>query len=156
VTRAPRAQRIAGHLIARACRRLPGDIRDERYREWAAELPAIRHDPDIHFALLRSVRTLSFAVGIYASTRHRHRAAGISPEDTRQPAIFPRPDGVFPAIAGVIVWLILVALVNAYAPHGFWVPLVVAVSVADGVFIVAQEIRFVRWVRRRSGRTPHA
>ena len=50
LTRRPLAQRIAEHLIRRACRYLPGEIRDERSREWAAELPAILHDPGIRFA----------------------------------------------------------------------------------------------------------
>ena len=32
------------YLVARACRRLPAGIREERYREWVAELPVILHD----------------------------------------------------------------------------------------------------------------
>jgi hypothetical protein len=44
-----------------------GDTRDERYREWAAEVPAILHDPDIRFALLRSARALRFAAGTITS-----------------------------------------------------------------------------------------
>lgn len=39
VTSHPRGQRIAEHLIRRGCRHLPADTRDERYREWKAELP---------------------------------------------------------------------------------------------------------------------
>ena len=42
-----RLLRIGEYLITRACRRLPAETRDERYREWAAELPAILRDPDI-------------------------------------------------------------------------------------------------------------
>ena len=33
--------RIGEYLVRRACRPLPPDVREERYREWAAELPAI-------------------------------------------------------------------------------------------------------------------
>ena len=39
--------RIGGYLIGLASRLLPGEIRDERRREWTAELPAILRDPDI-------------------------------------------------------------------------------------------------------------
>jgi hypothetical protein len=39
--------RTGEYLVRRACRRLPPDIRDDRYREWTAELPAILHDPQI-------------------------------------------------------------------------------------------------------------
>src|SRR5580693_4561661 len=38
--------RLGESLVHRACRRLPGPTRDDRYREWAAELPAILHDPE--------------------------------------------------------------------------------------------------------------
>ncbi len=151
----PRAQRIAEHLLRRACRPLPGGTRDERYREWAAELPAILHDPDIRFAPLRSARALSYAAGIFRSTRHLHRAVGGPAKDTRQPAIFPRPDGVLPAIAGIALWLLLVGLINIYHPQGFWVALAVAASIASELLIVVAIVRFIRWVRRRSSGAPH-
>jgi hypothetical protein len=51
-----------------ACRRLPQDIREERYREWAAELPAILHDPQIRPAPRRAVRTLGYAADIFRGT----------------------------------------------------------------------------------------
>lgn len=41
----PGVQRLARHLIRIACLRLPGQARDDRYREWTAELHAIVHDP---------------------------------------------------------------------------------------------------------------
>ena len=50
--------RTGEYLVGRACRRLPPEIRDDRYREWAAELPAILHDPQIRLAPLRAVRML--------------------------------------------------------------------------------------------------
>ena len=37
--------RLGEYLVRRACRQLPQDVREERYQEWAAELPAILHDP---------------------------------------------------------------------------------------------------------------
>jgi hypothetical protein len=158
VTGRPRAQRIAEHLIRRACRHLPGDTRDERYQEWTAELPAILHDRDIRPALLRSAHALSYAIGIFRSTRHLGGTADISPRDTRQPAIFPRPDGVFPAIAAVALWFTLLALGTAF-PSAFsspsaWMPLVVAAAFAPGLLFVVAIGRFVLWLRRRPRRTP--
>jgi hypothetical protein len=44
------------YLVRRACQRLPQDIREERYREWTAELPVILRDPQIRLAPLRAVR----------------------------------------------------------------------------------------------------
>ncbi|KJE25416.1 hypothetical protein FF36_00029 [Frankia torreyi] len=52
---------LAERMIRLACRRLPEDARDERYREWTAELPAILHDPDIRSASRRALRVLLFA-----------------------------------------------------------------------------------------------
>jgi hypothetical protein len=158
VTRRPPAQRIAEHLIRRACRHLPGDTRDERYREWTAELAAILHDPDIRFAPLRSAHALSYAVGISRSTRHLHGTAGIPPRDTRQPAIFPRPDGVLPAIAAVALWFTMLALGTAF-PSAFsspspWMPLVVAAAFVPNLLFVVAIGRFVLWLRRRRRHTP--
>lgn len=39
--------RTGEFLVARAARRLPARVRDERHREWAAELPAILRDPSL-------------------------------------------------------------------------------------------------------------
>ena len=53
--------RLGEYLLRRACQRLPPDIRQERYREWAAELPAILQDPQIRHAPRRAVRMLAYA-----------------------------------------------------------------------------------------------
>jgi hypothetical protein len=58
-----RLLRIGEYLITRACRRLPAGTRDERYREWAAELPAILRDPDTRLAARRAARMLGYAAG---------------------------------------------------------------------------------------------
>ncbi len=52
---------LAERMIRFACRRLPEADRDERYREWTAELPAILNDPDIRPAPRRALRVLLFA-----------------------------------------------------------------------------------------------
>jgi len=53
--------RLGESLVRRACRRLPGPTRDDRYREWAAELPAILHDPEIRLVPYRALRMLAYA-----------------------------------------------------------------------------------------------
>jgi DivIVA domain-containing protein len=55
--------RIGGYLIGLASRLLPGGIRDERRREWTAELPAILRDPDTRLAGHRAARMLGYAAG---------------------------------------------------------------------------------------------
>ncbi len=55
--------RIGGYLIGLASRLLPGEIRDERCREWTAELPAILEDPDTRLAAHRAARMLGYAAG---------------------------------------------------------------------------------------------
>jgi hypothetical protein len=60
--------RIGEYLIARACRHLPAGARDERYREWAAELPAILDDPEVRPAARRAARMLRYAAGTIRGT----------------------------------------------------------------------------------------
>jgi hypothetical protein len=158
VTIRPPAQRIAEHLIRRACRRLRGDLRDERYREWAAELPPIFGDPDIRFAFLRSARALRYAAGVSRSARHLPRAASAPAWGARQPAIFPRPDGVIPAIAAVATWVTILALARAFpaaiTSPGPWHPLLMAVPILPAALGALAVIRFLRWLRRRSRQAP--
>jgi hypothetical protein len=122
--------------------------------EWAAELPAILHDPGIRFAFALSARALRYAVGIYRTTRRLPRAAGAPEWGTRQPAILPRPDGVIPAIAVVILWLAVLMLARAFPPGGTWMPLILAIAFLPDILFVVAIVRFVRWYRRRSKRTP--
>ena len=144
MTRRPVAQRLAEHLIRRACRYLPDDTRDERYREWTAEVPAILHDPDIRFALLRPVRALRYAAGTISSAR---RTAG---------ARWYQPDGRAAASAGlrlllsVGIWIAGLALLTAFPPHGFWILVVVTASAVNSVFAVIQEVKLVLWLCRRN------
>jgi len=73
--------RLGEYLVGRACQRLPQDIREERYAEWAAELPAILHDPQIRLAPRRAVRMLGYAADTL-------RAAAVTP--ARAPRRTPR------------------------------------------------------------------
>jgi DivIVA domain-containing protein len=63
-----RLLRIGEYLIARACRHLPTGARDERYREWVAELPAILRDPGVRPAARRAARMLRYASGTIRGT----------------------------------------------------------------------------------------
>jgi hypothetical protein len=63
-----RLLRVGEYLIARACRHLPARARDERYREWVAELPAILQDPDVRPAARRAARMLRYAAGTIRGT----------------------------------------------------------------------------------------
>lgn len=60
--------RLGEYLVRRACHRLPHDTREERYREWAAELPAILHDPQIRPAPRRAARMLGYAADTFRGT----------------------------------------------------------------------------------------
>jgi hypothetical protein len=172
VTRRPRTQAMAEHLIRRACRRLPRDTRDERYREWAAELPAILHDPGTRLAVTRSARALSYAAGAYRSARYLRRAAGNPRHDDRQAHIaagvpgawasrsglrqLGRPrlaDGVIPAITGVLLWLTLIVIIHAYPPSGSWNYLYAAAGIIAEILIVTGIVRFILWIRRQSRHT---
>jgi hypothetical protein len=129
MTRDSLTQRLAGHLIRRACRRLPDDVRDERYREWAAELPAILHDPGIRFAPRRSARALRYAAGTIRTTRRQPRATG----HTRQRQHAPRTPAVISIgphdlaarlVVGMGIYLsvavLTFALLALFHPHGLW------------------------------------
>lgn len=63
-----RLLRIGEYLIACACRHLPAEARDERYREWVAELPAILRDPGVRPAARRAARMLCYASGTIRGT----------------------------------------------------------------------------------------
>lgn len=61
MTACDHAQRLAEQLIRHACRDLPDDIREDRYDEWAAELPAILYDPNICSQTRRIFSALLYA-----------------------------------------------------------------------------------------------
>jgi hypothetical protein len=122
VTGLARTERLAEGLIRRACRRLPGEAGDERYREWAAELPAILADSDVGSGVRRSARALRYAAGVSRCARHLGR-----------PGSQPRPHADLPArpgfpvrrvVVGVVIYAAVVALVAglglAFQPAGRW------------------------------------
>lgn len=68
--------RVGEFLVGRAARHLPAAARDERCREWAAELPVILHDPDIRPAAARAARMLWFAADTLRGAALRPGPAG--------------------------------------------------------------------------------
>ncbi len=121
MSRAPRAQRIAEWLIRTACRRLPADVRAEQCREWTAELPAILDDQSIRPSFLRTLRALTFCLGISRTARQLSRSARAGSRRTRDsqwrtgaPPARPH-DVAVRTIVGLAVWLVIVAGVIALA-----------------------------------------
>lgn len=159
--RRPLAQLIAEYSVRRAAGRLPEGIRDERYREWAAELPAILSDPGVRGAARRQARAVRYAFGVYrcagrlARSAGRPRtaaAAGWASRSQRRPMARLRlPPGVIPGLAAVLIWVSDVVSLRAFPPHGGPDYPAVAVSIAASILGVVAAVRFVRWLSR-SGR----
>jgi hypothetical protein len=89
--------RTGEYLVGRACRRLAPETRDQRYREWTAELPAILHDPQIRLGPRRAVRMLGYAADILRGTALTPRPA------RRGQAGIPRPVLGLLCVAGLAV-----------------------------------------------------
>jgi hypothetical protein len=155
------AQRVAERVIRGGCRRLPGDVGSERYREWTAELPAILVDPDLRSPLARTARMLRYAVGTYRTCRKlpgkagRPRPVSWSSQSRRRPLGRPAfPDGSFVAIAAIVTWVVVIVLVRSHPPVGYWNVIGIAGGFVSEALGAVALIRFIRWVRRQSKRTP--
>jgi Phospholipase_D-nuclease N-terminal len=129
----PLVRQLAEHRIRMACRRLPADMREECYREWAAELPAILDDPDGGRRLRRAARALSYSAGVSRATRRLRRLSGGSGGQARHRPTVPwrasappaTPRGpAFRATIGAGIWLIFVVvvgvLIRMLQPDSFW------------------------------------
>ena len=100
--------RLGEYLVGLACQQLPQDIRKERYEEWAAELPAILHDPQIGLAPRRAMRMLAYAADTL-------RGTALAPGRTRGrvPRVFAALDRLLPVAGVVVVALQIWAIVQA-------------------------------------------
>jgi hypothetical protein len=173
MSQAPRAQKTAEWLIEAACRRLPADVRHERCREWAAELPAILDDQSIRLSFLRALRALTFCVGISRTTRQLSRLARAGPRRTRHSRWQsgtekpPASELAVRALVGAAVWLLvtlgIIALLRTHPDlHGWPFRLVVALAVAFDAFCVvdvgrAGQVRYLpkwTWVLICLSQTP--
>jgi len=100
--------RLGEYLVGLACQQLPRDIREERYEEWAAELPAILHDPQIGLAPRRAMRMLAYAADTLRGTA---LAPGRTPG--RIPRMFAALDRLLPVAGLGVVALEVWAIVQA-------------------------------------------
>lgn len=151
MSRPSRVQRICERFIGAACRRLPEDMRAERCREWAAELPAILDDQSIRPPLRRAVRALTYSAGIARTTRQLRQAGqGARPARTpqrRNGAMQVRPPHVaVRATVGLGIWLLLVFLLIALArafphPPGWLLALGVGLAAGFDAFCLADIAR---------------
>jgi hypothetical protein len=159
-------RQLAERRIRSACRRLPEDMREECYREWTAELPAILGDPGGGRGFLRAARALSYSAGISRASRRLRRVSGGPGGHARPAATAPWRDGAppatprgpaFRATVGVGIWLIFVVVVVALArglqPGSFW-PILLGLVVVPAGFAAfcladlarAAEVRYLpKW-----------
>jgi hypothetical protein len=155
VSRAPRVQRIAAWLIRAACRRLPADVRAERCREWAAELPAILEDQSIRPPFLRALRALSFCAGISRTTRQLRRSARAGARRTRNSRWrsgalpYQSPNLAVRVILGFFIWLVVVLgfiTLTHEGPdlRGWRLMLILALAVGFDAFCLADIARAAR------------
>ena len=145
----PRVQRIAERLIRASCRRLPGDLRAERCREWSAEVPAILHDQTIRSGVIRAMRALSYSVGVSTATRRLSRGDR-RPRSTRTSgwrdgAMHVRPGNLaVRATIGLAAWLLTVflavSLLRAF-PTGWAVAISLVPAAGFAVFCLADLAR---------------
>ena len=149
---APRVQRAAEWLIHVVCRRLPADVRAERCREWTAELPAILDDQSIRPSFLRTLRALSFCVGISRTTRQLSRSARAGARRSRSsrwrtgaPAT-GSPHVAVRAVLGLLIWLVVavgvIALIRVLlGPPGWPLGVIVALGIGFDAFCLADIAR---------------
>ena len=130
----PALLRIGEYLVRRACHRLPPETRGERYREWAAELPAILHDREIRLAPYRAVRMLGYAADTLRGTA---RASGRARRGPAAPSSI-LPSVLFMAALGSMVFEIR----DLVRDPGHWVNYVlVAWSLVLAAWPVSQYLR---------------
>jgi hypothetical protein len=121
--------RTGEFLVARAARQLPASIRDERYREWAAELPAILRDPSLGPHWRRAARMLGYALDTIRGAaprpgqdRHHGAHRGRDPRTTVKTArwLLFLPAALAGLLALLSLQLLLSYLVSLDTGLGLW------------------------------------
>jgi hypothetical protein len=140
VTGSAGGDRLAGYLIRRACRRLPEDMCDERYREWAAELAAILDEPHVRLPPVRAARALGFAAGICTSVRFLSRPDGGGSSRL--------PRGVLLAAGAIIIWVAAAEAASVYPLDGSWMYVYVAAGGVSEALAIVAVVSAIRWFVR--------
>ena len=139
----PRGQRLATHLIRLASLRLSGQDREDRYREWTAELHAIAHDPGTPSRARRGARALLYAADQNRGVRQlRQRAGSQAPHPPPRPrALRRRPGPIARSITLAVAALTSLAMtwIHTHDVRGFAVTAVMTAGVY--VWTVARFIR---------------
>ncbi len=121
--------RTGEFLVARAARRLPARVRDERYREWAAELPAILRDPSLGPPWRRAALMLGYALGTIRAAalrpgqdRYRGAHRGRDPQTAVKTArwLLFLPAALAGLLAFLFLPLLLIYLVSLGTGLGLW------------------------------------
>ncbi len=121
--------RAGEFLVARAARRLPAGVRDERYQEWAAELPAILRDPSLGPPWRRAARMLGYALDTIRAAalrpgqdRHRGAHRGRNPQAAVKTArwLLFLPAALAGLLASLSLSLLLIYLVSLGTGLALW------------------------------------
>lgn len=121
--------RTGEFLVARAARRLPARVRDERYREWAAELPAILRDPSLGPPWRRAALMLGYALDTIRAAalrpgqdRYRGAHRGRDPQTAVKTArwLLFLPAALAVLLAFLSLPLLLIYLVSLGTGLGLW------------------------------------
>jgi DivIVA domain-containing protein len=130
--------RVGEYLIARAAGRLPAGMREERYHEWAAELPAILHDPDTRLAARSAARMLGYALGTI-------RGTALTPASTRR--LMAK---LANTAAGLIVYgLVAYLWTRPNTPLG-WLSVAIGFSIGS-LALSGSRFAYRRWRGKRLG-----
>jgi amino acid transporter len=105
-----RVQRLADWLIRRSGRRLPDDTREDRLREWTAEVTTILDDAGIT-RLRRKARAIRFSTGVQQAARRMTRPTG-----TQRPRVFTVRAAAATAVTAVVLVAASLVLDYVFAP----------------------------------------
>ncbi|HEY2575212.1 MAG TPA: hypothetical protein VGI74_02780 [Streptosporangiaceae bacterium] len=136
--------RLGDSLVRAASRRLPSRVRDDRYREWTAELPVILHDPDGGIWPRRAARMLGYALDTIRGTTlasHPARRRGTH----RGRAGNPWLDALFSLLSITLVGLYVYFTVTSNNGLGFWVTIWFAGSSGLARYAITRRHRTSRW-----------
>ena len=144
--------RAGEFLVGFAARGLPARIRDEQYREWAAELPAILADPGLGPGWRRAARMLGYALGTIratavrsgqASYRGAHRGSDLPTAVKTRRLVLVVPVALACLLAVLSLPLLLIYLVSWGTGLALWPAAGLALMLT---VIVPLAVRFLpRW-----------